>query len=60
MFAVYLMCIHVYSILLTVHNQGWGGVDCPKKKERKEKKQNKTKQKTNKTIDDTLLIIFQF
>ena len=58
MFAVYLMCIHVCSTLLTVHNQGWGGegLTALKKKERKQK--NKTKQKTNKTIDDTLLNYF--
>ena len=35
------MCSLTFTLHVTVPNQGWGGVDCPKKQQQQQ--QNKTK-----------------
>ena len=43
-FTVHVMCSLTFTLYVTVPNQGWGGVDCPKKQQQQQQQQqNKTK-----------------
>ena len=54
-FAVYyVMCSLTFTLHVTVPNQGWGGVDCPKKQQQQQQQQ----QNKVKTVDDRLLNYF--